>query len=78
MGIYQWHPIESQRPLFLIAILLLSSLLNAGILFPYIYKWLLEKENLKDKVYKSKNTPIVQLLPIIILVLAMIYVGGSI
>ncbi|MDU1443969.1 MAG: proton-conducting transporter membrane subunit [Clostridium cochlearium] len=66
--------IESQRPI-LIAIILLSSLLNAVYYFPISINGFFGEENLKDKVYKSKNTPIVQLLPIIILVFAMIYVG---
>lgn len=68
--------IESQRPI-LIVIILLSSLLNAVYYFPIVVNGFFGEDNLKNKVYKSKNTPIVQLLPIIILIFAMIYVGTA-
>lgn len=68
--------IESKR-FILIVIILLSSLLNAVYYFPIVINGFFGEDNVKDKVYKSKNTPIVQILPIIILILAMIYVGAS-
>ena len=66
--------IESKQ-FILIGIILLSSLLNAVYYFPIAINGFFGEDNLKDKKYKSKNTPIVQLLPIIILIFAMIYVG---
>lgn len=76
--ISKWHlslvSIESGR-IILIAVILASSLLNAVYYFPIVINGFFGDENLKEKVYKSKSKPLKELLPIIILVIAMLYVG---
>lgn len=59
----------------LIAVILASSLLNAVYYFPISINGYFGEENLQQKVYKSKSRPLSELLPIIILVIAMIYIG---
>jgi multicomponent Na+:H+ antiporter subunit D len=61
--------------LFLIIIILASSLLNAVYYFPISINGFFDEENLKDKIFKSKEKPIKELLPIAFLVAAMLYVG---
>ncbi len=61
----------------LILVILLSSLLNAVYYFPIVINGFFGEENLEGKVYKSKSKPIKELMPVIFLVMAMIYVGFS-
>jgi multicomponent Na+:H+ antiporter subunit D len=63
--------------LFLIAVILGSSLLNAIYYFPIIINGFFGDENLKGKIYKEKSKPLKELLPIIILTVAIIYVGTA-
>lgn len=66
--------IESGR-IYLLAILLASSLLNASYYFPIIINGYFGEDNLDGKVFKSKSKPIKTLLPLIILTIIMILVG---
>lgn len=66
--------IESGR-IYLLAILLASSLLNASYYFPIIINGYFGEDNLDGKIFKSKSKPIKTLLPLIILTIAMILVG---
>jgi len=66
--------IESGR-IYLLAILLASSLLNASYYFPIIINGYFGEDNLDGKVFKSKSKPIKTLLPLIILSIIMILVG---
>lgn len=59
----------------IVGVILVSSLLNAAHYFPIIINFFFGEENLQDKVYKAKAKPIKELLPIICLVVAMIYIG---
>ena len=59
----------------LIAVILLSSLLNAVYYFPIVINGFFGEENLVGKVYKSKSKPLKEMMPIIILVFSMVYVG---
>lgn len=68
--------IDSNRLLF-IAVLIASSLLNALYYLPIIVNALFGEENLKDKVYRSKERSVVALLPELILAFAIIYFGVS-
>lgn len=61
--------------LFLILIILASSLLNAIYYLPISINGFFDEENTRDKVYKSKEKPMKELIPIVILVIAMLYVG---
>lgn len=61
--------------IILIAVILLSSLLNAVYYFPIVINGFFGEENMKNKVYKSKSKPIKELMPVIFLVISMIYVG---
>lgn len=63
--------------MFLIPVILLSSLLNAGYYFPIVINGFFGEENLEGKIYKSKSKPLKELFPVIILVIAMLYVGTS-
>ncbi|PRR78917.1 Na(+)/H(+) antiporter subunit D [Clostridium liquoris] len=66
--------IEANKTL-LIAVILASSLLNAVYYFPVSINGFFGEENLRGKIYKSKSKSLKELLPIIILVIAMIYIG---
>lgn len=66
--------IEANKTL-LIGVILASSLLNAVYYFPISINGFFGEENLENKVYKSKSKSFKELLPIIILVIAMIYIG---
>lgn len=68
--------IDSNRILF-IAVLIASSLLNAIYYLPIIVNAFFGEENLKDKVYRSKEKPIRVLLPELILAFAIVYFGIS-
>ena len=61
----------------LIAVILLSSLLNAVYYFPIVVNGFFGEENLQGKVYKSKSKPLKELMPVIFLVIVMIYVGAA-
>ncbi|GAA0178269.1 monovalent cation/H+ antiporter subunit D family protein [Clostridium sediminicola] len=61
--------------LILIAVILLSSLLNAVYYFPIVINGFFGEDNLKDKVYKSKMVEIREMMPVIILIISMILVG---
>src|SRR6056297_1001766 len=60
----------------LILIILASSLLNLLYYFPIVINGYFGNENLEGKIYKSKKIPFVRLLPIFLLVLSMIVIGG--
>lgn len=61
--------------LFLIIIILVSSLLNAVYYLPISINGFFDEEYSSSKVYKSKEKSIKELMPITILVIAMLYVG---
>lgn len=61
--------------LILIGVILISSLLNAIYYLPIAINGFFGEENLKDKIYRSKDKPIKELVPIIILIMSMLYVG---
>lgn len=66
--------IETGELIFIIVILA-SSLLNAVYYFPIIINGFFGEDNLKDKVYKSKEKKLKEMIPVILLVLSMIFVG---
>ena len=66
--------IEANKLLFL-GVILLSSLLNALYYFPIVINGYFGDENLKGKIFMSKNKPLKELLPVLILSLTMILVG---
>jgi multicomponent Na+:H+ antiporter subunit D len=68
--------IDSNKVLF-IAVLVASSLLNALYYLPIIINAYFGEENTKDKVYMSKEKPMGALLPILILAVAIVYLGIS-
>ena len=61
--------------LLLILIIVASSLLNAVYYLPIVINGFFGEENLKDKVYKSKAMELKTILPVIMLIIAMVYVG---
>jgi len=61
--------------LYLIIVILISSLLNAVYYLPISVNGFFGEENLSGKIYKSKEKSIQELIPILILVIAMFYVG---
>lgn len=66
--------IESGQ-IYLLAVLLISSLLNASYYFPIIINGFFGEDNLYGKVSGSKSKPIRTLMPLISLTGAMIFVG---
>ena len=64
-----------ENKLFLIIIILISSLLNAVYYLPISINGFFNEENSSDIVYKSKEKSMKELMPITILVIAMLYVG---
>ncbi len=66
--------IDANRSLFVIVILI-SSLLNALYYFPIVINGFFGEEYLKDKVFKSKEKPIIKILPIIVLAIGILYLG---
>jgi multicomponent Na+:H+ antiporter subunit D len=68
--------IEAQR-VELLAVVLISSLLNALYYFPVIINGYFGEESLEGKVYKNKERPFKELLPIFVLILGVIYLGVS-
>lgn len=61
----------------MILVILASSLLNAAYYLPIVVNGFFGDENLEGKVYGSKRKPLKELLPIISLSIAMIYIGTS-
>lgn len=61
--------------IYLLAILLISSLLNASYYFPIIINGYFGEDNLDGKVFKSKSKPVKTLLPLVVLTVSMIFVG---
>lgn len=59
----------------LIVVILISSLLNAIYYLPICINGFFSEENVKDKMYKSKDKSIRELLPIVMLIIGMLYVG---
>ena len=68
--------IDSNRILF-IAVLVASSVLNAAYYLPIIVNGFFGEENIKNKVFRSKEKAIRVLLPELILAFAIIYFGIS-
>jgi multicomponent Na+:H+ antiporter subunit D len=68
--------IDSHRIVF-IAVLLASSLLNALYYLPIIINAYFGEENIKDKVYMSKEKSMKALVPLLILAFAIVYFGIS-
>lgn len=66
--------IESGQ-IYLLLILLASSLLNASYYFPIIVNGYFGEDNLDGKIFKSKSKPVITLLPLIILSVVMVLVG---
>ncbi|MDW7668613.1 MAG: proton-conducting transporter membrane subunit [Bacillota bacterium] len=60
----------------LILIILASSLLNVLYYFPIIINGYFGNDNLDGKIYKSKKVSFTKLLPVILLVLSMVVIGG--
>lgn len=63
--------------LILIGVIIASSLLNAVYYFPIVINGFFGDENLEGKVYRSKSKPLKELVPVIILTLAMLYLGTA-
>lgn len=68
--------IEGGKSIFVVVILI-SSLLNALYYFPIVINGYFGEENLEGKTFKSKEKPIKQLLPILILIISALYLGIS-
>jgi len=68
--------IDSNKILF-IAVLLASSVLNAVYYLPIIVNGFFGEENVKNKVFRSKEKPVRVLLPELILTFAILYFGIS-
>ncbi|MFT9496012.1 complex I subunit 5 family protein [Anaerosolibacter sp.] len=66
--------ISAGKPI-LVAIILISSILNALYYFPVVIHGFFGEENLKDRVYKSKQKPVKEMLPVICLSVAVLFVG---
>ncbi len=66
--------IDASKLIYL-GVILLSSLLNAVYYFPIIINGYFGEENLKGKVFMSKNKPVKELLPVLILTVGIILVG---
>ena len=60
----------------LILIILASSLLNVLYYFPIVINGYFGNDNLDGKIYNSKKVEFIRILPIVLLVLAMIIIGG--
>jgi len=68
--------IDSNKILF-IAVLVASSVLNAVYYLPIIVNGFFGEENVKDKVFSSKEKPVSVLLPELILAFSILYFGIS-
>jgi len=71
VAVIEGHRVE------LLAVVLISSLLNALYYFPVIINGYFGEESLEGKVYRNTERPLKELLPIIVLVLGVIYFGVS-
>lgn len=58
-----------------VAVVLISSLLNALYYLPIVINGFFGEENLKDKEYNSKSKPFKEMLPVVALIIVMIYTG---
>jgi multicomponent Na+:H+ antiporter subunit D len=61
--------------IYLLIILLVSSLLNAGYYFPIIINGYFGEDNLDGKIFRSKSKPVKTLLPLMILTILMVLAG---
>lgn len=61
--------------MWLIAVLLLSSLLNAVYYLPIVINGYFGEENLQGKVYGSKMKPIREIMPVVFLITGMVLIG---
>ena len=61
--------------IFLLLIILASSLLNVSYYFPIIINGYFGNSNLEGKIYKSKMKPVKELVPLILLSVMMVLVG---
>jgi multicomponent Na+:H+ antiporter subunit D len=61
--------------IYLLLIILASSLLNVSYYFPIVINGYFGNANLEGKVYKSKMKPIKELIPLILLSVVMVIVG---
>jgi multicomponent Na+:H+ antiporter subunit D len=61
--------------IYLLGVILLSSLLNALYYFPIIINGYFGDDNLDGKVFRSKSKPVQELIPVILLSVAMVAVG---
>ena len=61
--------------IYLLIVLLVSSLLNASYYFPIIINGYFGEDNLDGKVFKAKSKPIHQLFPLIVLTVLMVLAG---
>ncbi len=68
--------IDSDKIIFT-AVLIASSLLNALYYLPIVINAYFGEENVKDRVYMSKEKPIGKLMPMMILAFIIIYLGVS-
>jgi len=59
----------------LLGVILLSSLLNAAYYFPIIINGYFGEKNLEGKVFRSKSKPVKELIPVIVLAVALILAG---
>ncbi|RKD22230.1 multisubunit sodium/proton antiporter, MrpD subunit [Caminicella sporogenes DSM 14501] len=59
----------------LVTVILISSLLNALYYFPIVINGFFGEENLKDKILMKKELSISRLLPLIVLVIGVFYLG---
>lgn len=59
----------------LLAVILISSLLNAVYYFPIIINGYFGETNLEGKIFKSKSKPVIELIPLIILAVGLVLVG---
>ncbi|MFZ5968686.1 MAG: complex I subunit 5 family protein [Bacillota bacterium] len=66
--------ISSGKPI-LIAVILISSILNALYYFPVVINGFFGEENLKGLQFRSKQKPVKEMLPVICLSIGMFFVG---
>lgn len=61
--------------IYLLAVILASSLLNAIYYFPIVINGYFGEDNLDGKIFRSKSKPLKELIPLILLTIAMVAVG---
>lgn len=59
----------------LVIFILISSLLNAAYYFPITINGFFGEEHLENKIYKGKSKKINELLPVIVLIVSMVFIG---